>query len=100
MHDRALGVVVNGVGLIADEQHHGATRGQRGQRLVGGIEEQDAAFEPVVGGCGQWGRRGVGAMMIAVRPGMMIGQQVQRSSPRPTVVDVGGLELSVRPRLL
>ncbi len=31
---------------------------------------------------------------------MMVGQDMQRSSPRPTIVDVGGLELSVRPGLV
>jgi hypothetical protein len=31
---------------------------------------------------------------------MMFGQDMQRSSPRATIVDVGGLELSVRPGLV
>ncbi|AYF76810.1 hypothetical protein D7D52_26725 [Nocardia yunnanensis] len=45
-------------------------------------------------------RMGGLGMSARVMLGMRIfGQQVQRSSPRPTIVDVGGLELSVRPRL-
>ncbi|WP_132370220.1 hypothetical protein [Nocardia alba] len=31
---------------------------------------------------------------------MVIGQDMQRDSPRATIVDVGGLELSVRARLV
>ncbi|MQY20336.1 hypothetical protein NRB20_34390 [Nocardia sp. RB20] len=30
----------------------------------------------------------------------MVGQDVQRNGPRPTIVDVGGLELSMRSGLL
>ena len=89
MQDRGLRIVVDGVGFGADEQHDGAARGERGERFVGGVEEEDPAFAPcggvVVSGEMQW--RG------DVR---MVGHDVQRNSPRATIVDVGGLELSVR----
>ncbi|BEK85970.1 hypothetical protein GCM10010198_06640 [Nocardia seriolae] len=46
-------------------------------------------------------RMGGLGMSARVMLGMrMFGQQVQRSSPRPTIVDVGGLELSMRARLV
>jgi hypothetical protein len=47
----------------------------------------------------QW--RGVMRQVVmTVCARMVIGQDMQRDSPRATIVDVGGLELSVRARLV
>ena len=102
MHHRTLGVVVDGIGFIADEKYDGAARGQCGERLVGGIQKQHPALQPV-GGLVLDGREVcdvVSRLTGAMGTRMVVGQDVQRSSPRPTIVDVGGLELSVRPGLM
>jgi hypothetical protein len=43
---------------------------------------------------------GFGMLRFGVLRFGMLGQDMQRSSPRPTIVDVGGLELSVRSGLV
>ncbi|BCK57753.1 hypothetical protein NWFMUON74_55250 [Nocardia wallacei] len=97
MHDGTLGIVVDGIGLVADQQDDRAAGRQCGERLVGGVQKQHPALRPR----GHRGRWFDGAVLPgSTRMRAFIGQDMQRSSPRPTIVDVGGLELSVRSGLV
>lgn len=107
MQDGPGGVVVYCVGLVADQQYDRPASGERGERFVGGVEEQDAALQPadrlrrgevwsgIAPGAGIGTSGGIGIVPVD----RVIGQQLQRRSPRPTSVDVGGLQLSVAYRL-
>jgi hypothetical protein len=44
--DRGLGILVDGIGLTAGHQHHGAAGRKGGERLVGDIQKKHPALDP------------------------------------------------------